>query len=152
MKQRPGTAEDATRIAELIASFARELTDEPTGQGAEQYFASVSEQAEREYLKSERYRYTVALDKDELLGFIAIRDTTHIFHLFVRREHHGKGIATSLWSAAHKHAVANGSPGPFTVDSSLKAVPVYSKFGFFTTGPVTSVHGISFQPMRTNEA
>ncbi len=152
MQQRPGSLEDAARIAELIASFADELTDEPSGKGAEQYFASVSEQAECEYLKSERYRYTIALDKDELLGFIAIRDITHVFHLFVRRDQQRRGIATSLWSAAHKHAVDSGNLGPFTVNSSLNAVPVYTKFGFATAGPVTSVHGISFQPMRTTKS
>jgi GNAT superfamily N-acetyltransferase len=152
MNQRPGNLQDATRIADIIASFAHELTDEPSGQAAEQYFASVSEQAEREYLKSDRYRYTIALDQNEIIGFIAIRDNTHIFHLFVRHDKHGQGVATSLWTSARRHAVASGNSGPFTVNSSLKAIPVYRKFGFFATGPVTTVHGISFQPMRTNEA
>jgi hypothetical protein len=37
---------------------------------------------------------------------------------------------------------------PFTVNSSLSAVPVYQAFGFAPAGSLQSVHGISFLPMR----
>ena len=57
MEFRVGSPPDAEAIAGLIASFQSELTDDPSGAGAEEYLASVSVQAEREYLASERYRY-----------------------------------------------------------------------------------------------
>ena len=60
MKLRPGTTSDANAIAELIGSFQSELTDHPNGAGAEQFLASVSSEAERSYLESERYSYIVA--------------------------------------------------------------------------------------------
>ena len=51
MNLRRGTVVDAGPIAELIASFQSELTLDPSGVGADQYLASVSEHAERQYLE-----------------------------------------------------------------------------------------------------
>ena len=59
MEIRSGSPSDAEAVARLIASFQSELTDDPSGAGAEAYLASVSEQAEREYLISPRYRYSL---------------------------------------------------------------------------------------------
>ena len=48
MEFRAGSPSDADAIAGLIASFQSELTDDPSGAGAEEYLASVSVRAERE--------------------------------------------------------------------------------------------------------
>ena len=48
MEIRYGSPSDAEAIARLIASFQSELTDDPSGAGAEAYLASVSVKAERE--------------------------------------------------------------------------------------------------------
>ena len=74
MEIRAGFSGDAEAIASLIASFQSELTDDPSGAGAEEYLASVSVQAERDYLASERYEYLLAYSNSQLAGFIAIRD------------------------------------------------------------------------------
>src|SRR5215472_4717796 len=87
MEFRAGSPADAEAIVGLIASFQSELTDDPSGAGAEKYLASVSLQAEREYLASERHRYLLAYSDSQLAGFIAIRDGSHVFHLFVERSH-----------------------------------------------------------------
>src|SRR6476469_1358520 len=100
MEFRAGSPSDADAIAGLIASFQSELTDDPSGVGAEEYLASVSVRAEREYLASERYRYLLAYSNSQLAGFIAIRDGSHLFHLFVDRSHQRLGIARRLWERA----------------------------------------------------
>jgi hypothetical protein len=46
MEFRTGSPADAEAIAGLIASFQSELTDNPSGAGAEEYLSSVSVQAE----------------------------------------------------------------------------------------------------------
>jgi GNAT superfamily N-acetyltransferase len=147
---RPGTPDDAEAIADVIASFQQEITIDPSGAGAEHYLASVSAQAVRQYLASTRYAYLVAERDGVLLGFIALRDVTHIFHMFVGRSHQRTGLARRLWAEARAHALGSG-PVRFTVNSSLDAVPVYRAFGFVPTGEVASVHGISFLPMRLEE-
>jgi GNAT superfamily N-acetyltransferase len=148
MTFRPGTPADAEAIAGLIASFQSELTDDPSGAGAEQFLASVSLQAERDYLRSERYQYLLACSGSRLTGFIAIRDGSHLFHLFVERSHQGRGVARRLWERALQELCAPGSASGFTVNSSLAAVPVYEAFGFVPAGPIQREHGISFLPMR----
>ena len=148
MEIRAGSPADAEAIAGLIASFQSELTDDPSGASAEEYLASVSLQAEREYLASERYRYLVAYSYSQLAGFIAIRDGSHLFHLFVERAHQGQGIARRLWERALEELCTPNSDGDITVNSSLSAVLVYKAFGFVPAGSIQSMHGISFLPMR----
>src|SRR4030095_12625421 len=147
MEFRGGSPADAEAIAALIASFQRELTDDPSGAGAEEYLVSVSLQAERAYLASERYQYLVAYSDSQLAGFIAIRDGSHLFHLFVERYHQRTGLARRLWEQALRELGAPGSRGAFTVNSSLLAVPVYRAFGFVPSGSTKSADGISFLPM-----
>ena len=148
MEFRAGLPADAEAIAGLIASFQSELTDDPSGAGAEGYLASVSVDAEREYLASERYQYLLAYSDSQLAGLIAIRDGSHLFHLFVERSYQRRGIARRLWEQALEKLCAPGSDGGLTVNSSLSAVPVYQAFGFVPTGSTQSMHGISFLPMR----
>ena len=148
MKLRSGAASDAEEIAALIASFHSEMTVDPNGVGAEQYFATVSANAERSYLTSEKYSYLVAEQDGLVVGFIALRDTSHIFHLFVARAYQRQGLAHELWATAKAQALRTASLGNFTVNSSLVAVPVYRAFGFAPAGEVTTAHGISFLPMR----
>ena len=73
---------------------------------------------------------------------------SHLFHLFVERAHQGQGIARRLWERALAELCAPNSDGGFTVNSSLRAVPVYQAFGFVAAGSIQSMHGISFLPMR----
>jgi GNAT superfamily N-acetyltransferase len=148
MEFRAGSPADAEAIAGLIASFQSELTNDPSGAGAERYLASVSVQAEREYLASARYWYLLANSGSQLAGFIAIRDGSHLFHLFVERAHQRQGIARFLWERALRELCAPGGEGAFTVNSSLSAVPVYQAFGFVPAGSLQSLDGISFLPMR----
>ena len=132
----------------MIASFQTELTDDPSGADAEVYLVSISVQAEREYLASERYGYLLAYSDSQLAGFIAIRDGSHLFHLFVERSRQRQGIARRLWERALKELCVPTSDGGFTVNSSLSAVPVYQAFGFVPSESIQRVHGISFLPMR----
>src|SRR5262245_23255482 len=150
MEFRAGSPTDAEAIAGLIASFQSELTDDRSGAGAEKYLASVSVQAERDYLASERYLYLLAYSDSQLAGFIAIRDGSHLFHLFVECSHQRQGIARCLWERALRELCTASSNGAFTVNSSLSAVPVYQAFGFVPAGSIQSVHGISFLPIAAS--
>lgn len=145
---------DAPAIAALIASYEGDLVLDRAQ--AAPYLASVSEEAERGYLASPRYRYVVAeVDAGPeggspgLAGFIAMRDTTHLFHLFVERAWHRRGLARALWARVLQEAGDLQPPPRRTVNASLSAVPVYRALGFAETGPVTHVHGIALVPMAT---
>lgn len=142
---RPAHAGDAAAISALIRQFAHEFTISADGSGAEQFLASVSTEAEAGYIADPRYRYIATYAGDALAGFIAMRDRSHVFHLFVAPQFQRLGLATRLW-----HAALASAPGlaDFTVNSSPAALPVYQRFGFAPTGAQVEMHGIRFVPMR----
>ena len=110
--------------------------------------ASVSPEAERSYLSASNFSFHVARSESGLAGVIALRDNSHLFHLFVAKAFQGQRLASQLWSVVKSEALQAGNPGEFTVNSSLNAVPVYERFGFVRHGEIQRVHGISFQPMQ----
>ena len=140
--------EDAGAISRLIVSFAKEFTVDPNGTGAEKFLALVSVEAERSYILSDRYDYLVAEIEGELAGFIAMRDQTHLFHLFVFPKYQRRGIARKLWRQAREAAVSRDVVKGFTVNSSLPAVPAYERLGFVRASPPMQEHGVAFIRMR----
>jgi GNAT superfamily N-acetyltransferase len=147
MNLRAATPSDAEQLAALIMSHSALLTLEPAGQGAGQFFESVSELAIRSYLASDRYAYTVLEGDGKILGFIAMRDQNHLFHLFVAKAHQGKGVGRRLWENALQRARDGSNPLLFTVNSSPNAVPVYRKFGFKEVSARVQANGVAFIPM-----
>ena len=148
IKLRAARSEDAAAISALIGRFTQDVTVNSDGSGAEEYLAAVSEVAEARYLADPRYAFIVACEGADIAGVVAVRDHTHLFHLFVAPEYQRRGIASRLWQQARAAALAAGNDGSFTVNSTLSALPVYEHFGFVRTGPVTEAHGIRFVPMR----
>jgi GNAT superfamily N-acetyltransferase len=144
MKFRPVTVDDAAALSALILRFSHDFTVSPDGADAAPFFESISANAVAGYIADPRYRYLAAFDDAVLAGFIAIRDGSHVFHLFVAPEFQRHGLATRLWQLA----TASGKTDGFTVNSSRFAVPVYERFGFVKTGPQVEKHGICFVPMR----
>lgn len=152
LQLREGRAGDAAAISALIAELAPAFFLSPDGASTEPFLASVSASAEAGYLADPRYRFWLLEAKEAgegaLAGFIASRDTSHLFHLFVAPAWQGRGLSRRLWQALQDGAAEAGHEGPFTVNASLPAVPVYARFGFVAEGPVQQAHGLAFQPMR----
>lgn len=148
MRIRPGTPADADAVSALIMGFALTFTVHPEGAGAEEFFAQITPQAIAGYLQSPEYAYLVAEENDTVAGAVAIRGTTHLFHLFVDPAFQGRGLSRRLWEMAKEAALRAGNPGEFTVNSSLNAIPVYERFGFEPTSPRMEMNGIAFVPMK----
>jgi GNAT superfamily N-acetyltransferase len=148
MEFRAAKIEDADAICALIQCFTHEFLATPDGQGAERFFESVSVTAVRKYIADPRYQYHLAFKGGVLAGFIALRDRSHLCHLFVARDFQRRGLATQLWQTAKTATAALGTINAFTVNSSPFAQPVYERFGFVKTGSQVEMHGICFVPMR----
>lgn len=87
-------------------------------------------------------------DDNRMIGFIEVRDGSHISLLFVEPDEHRRGIARSLYQAALLHAAAlNSSLRVVTVNSSPYAVGFYAQQGFAASGPEQMMNGIRFIPM-----
>jgi GNAT superfamily N-acetyltransferase len=145
---RPATVDDAPAIGSLVLGLLPYLTVHPQALGAERFVANVGIDAQRRYLGQDNFRYHVALRGDELLGVVAVRDNTHLFHLFIRETEHGRGLGRRLWELARDEAIARGNPGSFTVNSAQRATGLYLRLGFVPAGSPVEHDGIVDVPMR----
>ena len=145
---RPLELPDIPAVAALLRELAREfIVHESTPEGASTFLTENDEHGIRGFLAS-GYVYHVAVIDGELAGFVAMRARSHLFHLFVGKLWHRRGVARALWDAAREAALGAGADGSFTVNASNFAVQVYQAFGFVRTGPTECVKGLYFNPMR----
>ena len=152
MEIRPLAETDIPTLVPAIAALLRELArefivHESTPEGAATFLAENDQAGLRGFLAL-GYVYHVALDAGSLAGFIAMRDNSHLFHLFVGKRWQGQGLSRKLWNVARAAAIARGGDGNFTVNASNYALGVYEAFGFVRDGPTRCVKGLYFNPMR----
>lgn len=127
---RPSNESDGAAICSLLRKVAPLLAPDPTAPGAAAFLESLESPAVAARLAAPNFLHFLAESGPDLLGYIALRDGQHLYHLFVQPEHHGQGIARLLW-----HHMLNATDRrPITVNSSLPAVPVYGSFGFVPAG------------------
>ena len=124
------------------------MTLHPDGAGAEKFIEHCRLPAIENYLSQEKYRYQIAHLGGQLAGVVAMRDNTHLFHLFVPRALHRRGLARQLWLAARDASLAKGEVTAFTVNSSVYALPFYESLGFVATAPKVEADGIAYVPMQ----
>ena len=145
---RPLAVTDIPAVAALLRELAREfIVHQSSPEGAATFLAENNEMGVRGFL-ARGHVYHVAVVGGELAGFVAVRDRSHLFHLFVGKRWHRRGLARALWDTARAAALAAGGDGAFTVNSSNFAVPVYEAFGFVRVGPTQCAKGLYFNPMR----
>lgn len=146
---RPAHTDDAAAISALIHSVSHYFTLREDGLGAEPFFASITPDAILGNLQSTQFNYWVICDNNaKIIGTIALRDNTHLYHFFVLSEAHGQGHGKRLWQHARDHALAHGNSGAFTVNASLFARDLYTRFGFAACDEIQETHGLRFLPMR----
>lgn len=144
-----GTLSDAEEMSALIHQLSGPFYSAPNCAGAEVFKNSISVCAMRGYLQAPNFSYWVArCPAGTLAGFIAMRDQTHLFQFFVAEPFQRQGLGRQLWQRARMPSAAAG----FTVNASLRAIPVYERFGFEKQGAVKVEHGVTFQPMRLGGA
>lgn len=148
MEIRRATSADAGAISALILGMADKLTVHPDGRGAEEFLTTLSPAAIDGYIRAANCRYWTGTIDGALAGLVAVRDNTHLFHLFVAPAFQGCGLSARLWRHARDEARAQGDVAAFTVNASISAAPIYRHFGFQDTSAVVEMNGLAFIPMR----
>ena len=141
---RQARARDAEAISDLVLSLSSYFIAEPESAEVRPFLETLSPEATAERIHSENFNCFVAEHDSRVLGVIAIRDGSHVYHLFVRSDAHGRGIARALW----QHVRSMSAERVFTVNSSLYAVPVYERLGFRATEAPKKADGLEFVPME----
>lgn len=140
---RPAAPEDAEAISALVIDLLPYLVDDPASPEITDFVTALAPAATRERLASPRFRYYLAERGGALLGLAALRDGTHLYHLFVCADAHRQGVGRALWA----HVLAIVDVPAVTVNASLFAVPAYERMGFRATDAEQSVDGLVFVPM-----
>lgn len=139
---------DIPAAARLLRELAMEfIVHESPPEGAATFLRDNDEAGLRGYL-AQGYVYHVAVIDGELAGFIAVRERSHLFQLFVGKRWHRQGVARRLWETARSVACEGGHPGVRTVNASNYAVPVYEALGFVRAAPTQYRKGVFYNPME----
>jgi ribosomal protein S18 acetylase RimI-like enzyme len=141
------TPDDIPAAAALLRRAAEEfILVESTPEDGAVFLAEQGEDGIRAFL-AKGFVYHVAEVEGELAGFIAIRERSHVYSLYVDKRFHRRGIARRLWDVAREAALGPEHPRAFTVNSSNHAMPFYASLGFVPTAP-TQVSIVRYNPMR----
>ncbi len=126
-------------LALVSRVFAQFEAPDYTQQGIDTFFAFLANPEQVSALT-----FFGAFLKDELVGVIALRGTSHISLFFVDARHQGKGVGRALFHAAQ----AACTECEMTVNSSPYAVGIYQKLGFHPLSGEQVTDGIRFTPMK----
>lgn len=131
---------DAEEIHKLIEPYISDFT---TGSvGAEKFslesIKSIMSQSDVEYL--------VKVEKHKILGVIAYR-SSHLIHFFVDRNYLGLGLGKLLWTH-YLDKLRFKNIKSVTVNSSIRAIPIYKKIGFQQLSAELEFEGIKFVKMQ----
>ncbi|MCE3604102.1 GNAT family N-acetyltransferase [Massilia sp. P8910] len=148
MHIRPIEPGDIPAVVVLFRALATEfIVHESPPEVAATFLRDNDEQGFQGFL-AKGYVYHVAEIDGGLAGFIAVRERKHLYHMFVGKNFHGRGVARAMWDVARRAAMEGGGDGSFTVNSSNYALPVYQSMGFERSAPMQSVNGLYFNPMK----
>uniref|UniRef100_UPI0016807B3D GNAT family N-acetyltransferase n=1 Tax=Pseudoalteromonas sp. S16_S37 TaxID=2720228 RepID=UPI0016807B3D len=148
MEIRKATLHDAQAISQLITTLTEKYVCPTCEDSARDILRnSMSVQCIASYL-SDNYLYMVAInERDEIVGVAGIKDSSHLYHLFVSDDYQGLGLSRRLWECVKAQALNNGNTGRFTVNSALNAESVYLRFGFKRLEGVRNRQGVLDIPM-----
>ena len=151
MKIRSLKPDDIPAASALLRRAAEEfILHESTPADAAVFLAEQGEEGMRGFL-AQGYVYHLAEVDGALAGFIAMRERSHVYSLYVDKAFHRRGIARRLWETARQAALAAGDgpghPGVFTVNASNHALPFYATLGFVPTKPM-QMGIVRYNPMH----
>jgi len=145
---RVASVDDADAISTLILDSQEEFCfHEYTDDGKTLMLQLCGSDAIRLYIERGDIYY-VAEHDGTLVGVAGVRDGEHLSHNFVDKEWHRKGISNQLWKLVSEECIRRGNFGSFNLNASTYAIPVYQKWGFKITGPMSHDHGLAFTPME----
>lgn len=144
MSIRSATNGDAVQISHLVSSLSHFYLNNKKGVLPNWFNQTLTQEEFSKRIESAEYSNFVYVIDREIIGYIAMKNISHLYHLFVSEKHQGKGLSRALWEYAVDECVSNF----YTLRSSLYAVPIYKKLGFVESAVAGEKEGIGFQPME----
>ncbi|MDR0259793.1 MAG: GNAT family N-acetyltransferase [Comamonas sp.] len=148
MRIRKATLDDASTISTLILSLAHHFLLQDDGAGAESFLLSLAPEGIARNIATPGLDYYVGVAGNQLIGVVAVRQGTHLFHLFVGEPFQRGGVARALWSHVKEIYEWPSASAPTTVNSTPFAQSFYERIGFREVGARKEMNGIAFVPMQ----
>lgn len=126
---RPFLPADAPALAALFRASIEELTGDDYDEDQQEAWAAAADDQEAFGARLGGLLTLVALRGGAPVGFVAVKDDTHIDLLFVLPEAAGSGVGTALCTAAETLARGRGSK-TLTVDASDTALGFFQQRGY----------------------
>lgn len=131
---------DAKDLSKISTSLLKYIFEEKNYDWFKKFF-TVEEFIQR--IKSEKFKHYAYVVDNKIVGYIAIKNQNHLYHLFVDENYHGKGIAKSLWQFINENLEFDS----MSTNASLFAIDVYESFGFVKEGEIKVEDELKYQPM-----
>jgi len=144
MNIRQAELDDAVNLSELVNSLSHYYLNESESQLPEWLLNTLELKEFKSRISDNTFINLVYEKNNRILGYISIKNNSHIYHLFVSENHQKQGIASELWETLKNKCNST----EYTVRSSLYAVKVYEKFGFKKTEHIESKGTLQFQEMK----
>lgn len=119
-------------------------------EGIQSFREFISDQWLKNMFLGGHYQMLVALENEKVVGFITVRNTTHISLLFVDKDYHKRGIGRMLIQKMGEYLITEIGVDYMTVDSAPYAEEFYHKLGFWDLAPQQKKQGIIFTSMKKN--
>jgi GNAT superfamily N-acetyltransferase len=139
---RAARLDDSEQIAALIGELALKFIVPEFSPAGRNRFLSDHTPASIAKRMQAGFDYHVAETPAEVVGVVGVRESSHLYHLFVAGAIQGRGLGRRLWEHAKAVCLDKGNPGIFTVNSSRNAVRMYERLGFVVTAPVQDIGGV----------
>jgi len=148
MDIRLATKDDVIAISAMLTKLASDfIVKDFSNEGTANILHSMSPEAIF-WCLDKGYCYHVGLVSNQLVGVVATRDNSHLYHLFVREIEQGNGYSRQLWETAKQSCITAGNEGEFTLNSSLNALAVYEGWGFVPIADMRVSKGVKDIPMK----
>ena len=134
------TNKDAQKLSSLSNSLLKYLFDEEIPKWFKDSFSA--EEFEKR-IHSKDYKHFAYVIKNQIVGFIVIKEDNHLFHLFVDEKYHQQYIGKKLWEYVKKNILFE----TMTTNASLYAINVYESFGFVKQKDIQTYKELEFLPM-----
>ena len=119
-------------------------------EGIESFRDFISDQRLKNMFLKGEYQMMVALHEEKIIGFITVRNRSHISLLFVNKKYHRQGIGSILIEKMGEYLITEVGVDYMTVDSAPYALEFYHKLGFWDLAPRQQKQGIIYTSMKKN--
>ncbi len=149
MEIRNATINDAEAISSLVMDTAKaQLRHEFTNGGWILFQRLLSVKTQIGLLKNKAFNYRVAVIHNNIVGVLASKNASHLFHFFIHPDWQCQGVGSKLWKSYLQKRSAIKGINSVTVNASDFAMEFYLKIGFTIQQPREIKNGMCFTAME----